>query len=372
MFSDGKMNFSPIIGGRPLDVISKDSYTNLIRLLKKLIGYTRTSSPNSKIVDFNTKYNSTSIRFIEVEQAHIGSDNLQQLIRRLIKYFSSQIISECDIVDIRNKNGLYELVSASNEQIHTKQLVVATGQKGSHFASIIANSFSVQTKNSVADIGIRLETKKEILEPLTNIQYDPKIYFDYGNYSVRTFCTNPGGDVILEKKNDYISINGYANSTNDTPYTNTALMCQITGLKDPKSYSENLCKKISKITNRKIAIQDISTILIKNSKSDFPVRLEYSFQDIDNLYPKDISKVLKETLRKLNSILGGNLQGYIYMPEIKLYNSTINIQKDTFQSSQKGLYFIGDCCGTIHGLTNACLSGLSFATNFINDIHHEM
>lgn len=366
LFSDGKFNFSPLIGGQPLEVISPRFFDKFVTKLKEILDLRCINVDQKGITTFNKKF--VDVNFLSIRQAHIGSDRLQEVIKNLIKGLEDKILINNEVIEIEKKENRYLVYCANGNKYLAQKIIIATGQKGSQFAVKIAEKFEIPVKTSCADIGVRLETKKEIFEPLTNLQYDPKIYFSFGNSQVRTFCTNSGGDVIVENKDSYVSVNGFANNENKTPYTNTALMNQISTIINPKEYSENLCRRISMRTNNKIAVQDIAEILGNDRFCDFAVRIPYEKRDVRKEYDAFIVEPIVKTLRKINEILNDQLCGYIYFPEIKLYNDTITIEKDSFKAiGNEEIYFLGDCSGIIHGLTNACLSGMSFAQNFITN-----
>lgn len=368
LFSDGKFNFSSSIGGNPLSLMNRDSYKSSIIEMKKLLRLKRTKEIGKKIEEFNNTYGKDNIKFLEIEQAHIGTDKLPSTIRNLVNDFSNKIKTKIEVLEIRHKDGHYYVYTNDDLIYKCKNLIISVGQKGADFSKKIAKKFSVKVIGNMVDIGVRLETKKSILDPITDIQYDPKIYFNYDNCSVRTFCTNPGGEVVIERKEDYVTCNGHANSDNENEYSNTALMCRLNNIEDPRKYTEDLCKKISKYTGNKMAVQNVSNLLGKPSKITIPIKMDHVFVKMEKMYSSELSTPIIKTLRKLDEILSGNLDGLIYFPETKLYNSIIDVEKDTFKclGNTPNLFMLGDCLGTIHGLTNACLSGFVFAKSFIS------
>ena len=56
----------------------------------------------------------------------------------------------------------------------------------------------------------------------------------------------------------------------------------------------------------------------------------------------------------------------LYGPEIKFYSNRIDIDKDTFESSIKGLYCLGDSSGWTRGLMMASAMGVIMARNLMN------
>mgnify|MGYP001565714379 CR=1 FL=1 len=367
LFSDGKLNFSPQIGGLPLKIMSSDRYQKWSEELKNLIPAKIVETDFSGIENFNKS--NKDINFLAIEQRHVGTDYLPAIVDRLIDGFEKNILTDVDVTDVTKKDFGFEIILADGRTLECEELVVATGQRGAAFAKKLAVKMGVNVSSVVADIGVRLETEKNMFKALIDLQYDPKIYFKFGNKpTVRTFCTNPGGDVIVENKGDYVTINGHASITDQTDFTNTALMCRIENLENPKEYTEKLCRRISSVTGNKIGVQDISE-LIDTKPCSFKIRIPYVKMDIREYYDSLAYEPIVETLKKLNKILDKKLEGYIYFPEVKLYNDHIDIKKDSLEAQgTKGLYFLGDCCGVIHGLTNACLAGQSFAHTYLENI----
>ncbi len=70
----------------------------------------------------------------------------------------------------------------------------------------------VESSNTV-DIGIRFELPDHVVEEINNEMYEFKVRLKAKTgYTVRTFCNNPSGKVVLENYDDFVTVNGHSNS----------------------------------------------------------------------------------------------------------------------------------------------------------------
>ena len=117
--------------------------------------------------------------------------------------------------DINDLKGTYEakyIKGSKTEKLHSKHVIVAPGRTGAKWVQELADKYEIPYTSQSIEIGVRVEVRKEILAPITNIIYDPTIFIKTNTYNdqIRTFCTNPGGFVAKENYNGYISVNGHA------------------------------------------------------------------------------------------------------------------------------------------------------------------
>ena len=55
--------------------------------------------------------------------------------------------------------------------------MVAPGREGNEWLSRVAPALGLHLAINPVDIGVRVELPAEVLEPLTNIVYEPKLYY---------------------------------------------------------------------------------------------------------------------------------------------------------------------------------------------------
>ena len=105
-------------------------------------------------------------------------------------------------------------------------LLAAPGRSGAYWFRDRAEELHIRHNFGPIDVGIRIELHRTLYDPVTDIVYDPKFIFTTARHGdrVRTFCTNPGGRVRVEKYGTFNLVNGDALSARKTANTNFALI----------------------------------------------------------------------------------------------------------------------------------------------------
>ena len=112
-------------------------------------------------------------------------------------------MQNADVLDIISKKKDSHVVVIDGKEkleLSCKNVVVAPGRTGAKWVQELADKYNIAYTSQSIEIGVRVEVRKEILEDITNIIYDPTIFIKTDTYTdeIRTFCTNPGGYVTKE------------------------------------------------------------------------------------------------------------------------------------------------------------------------------
>jgi len=358
LFLDGKLNFSTEIGGNILDVMNPWVISQIKRWFIKKYEikphYQRIKKikiPNGKCLTF--------------PQYHFGTENLPKLIKTISQGFRRRIICNTEVTSINKSKNIFSVTDSKRKIYLSRALIVATGQSNFDFVTKIAQYFKLKTESNEVSIGIRLEASNANLKKYFTIQYDPKLIFTVKQGEVRTFCSNPGGYVISEKKEGFTTANGHAQKNKKSNFSNLAILLKSR----EKNKLISMCKTISQKTKDRLIVQNTKDFLqnITTSKLIFPPQHTNCTiaQNIYSYLPTNIIAGLQEAIKSLLIIEPGLINSIFYFPEIKIFPSKIKVNKNTIESKVPNLYFIGDCCGYIHGLWNAILSGTSCGNNFL-------
>ena len=158
----------------------------------------------------------TGARLLLIKQKHLGSDKLPTYIKEFTDYLESygvEIYENANVVDIQSESkNKHKIIFEKGEEIESSKVVVAPGRTGAKWIQELSDKYSIPYTSQSIEIGVRVEVRKEILEDITNIIYDPTIFIKTDTYSdeIRTFCTNPGGFVAKENYYGYICVNGHS------------------------------------------------------------------------------------------------------------------------------------------------------------------
>lgn len=379
LFSDGKLNFHPKIGGNLTEfLLDKDiegKFKQLDRLLKMF-------GDKSEII-FDSKFNynlkkkaiKLGLKFIPIKQKHLGSENMVKIVKNIIKYLNkngTRILTEKKVVKINHKNNRIISINLSNgETIEGDIFIFSTGLATQEWLYKQINNLGIKSEKQSVHIGVRIEFDAKKYAPITDHVWDPKLFFysDAKKHNViRTYCTNPYGFVLSEKYKEFLAVNGHAEKKRTSQNTNFALMTEVklrTG--DNRKFGESFCKRIFKHAKNKPLIQRYNDFINNNptnkesiiSLKIKPTLLDVTPGNLNLVIPKFLNTNLRFAFKKLNGLIDNfcdeNL--LIYAPEIKFDTYKIKCRKD-FSTKINNLFIIGDGGGISRGLAHAAISGL--------------
>ena len=230
---------------------------------------------------------------------------------------------------------------------------------------------------------MRFECPAEIWEPITDQVYESKImYRSPKTRSVcRTFCMNPHGEVVAENTNGIVTVNGhsYDDPSLYTQNTNFALLVThkfTEPFKDSNLYGEHIAALTNMLAGG-VMVQRFGDLLEDRRTNQKRLRESFTRPTLDaspgNLalcMPKATLDTIIEMIFALDKLVPGtaNFGNLLYGTEVKFYNSRVEVDGH-FESKEKGLFFIGDCSGTTHSLSQASAEGVyvsRYISNLIN------
>lgn len=391
-FSDGKLNFIPKLGKSDLFKYMTESEANkLIDDTEKIFNK---FNMDSKIYPTNMEEAEKikkqiaiqGAKLLVIKQKHLGSDKLPEYIQNLTEYLQKnnvEIKENCDVIDINTeKNNINNITYKNNNKeitLKSKNVVIAPGRTGAKWIQEIADKYNIEYTSRSIEIGVRVETRKEILENITNIIYDPSIFIKTKTYGdeIRTFCTNPGGFVAKENYYGYICVNGHALKDIKSNNSNFAFINKI-NLTDPvtntREYGESIAKIANVLGDGKPIIQSLKD-LKKGRRSNWdrinkgfiePTLKDCVAGDLSLVLPHRIITNIIEGLETLDKIIPGinNDETLLYGPEIKFFSNEITTN-NKFKLEDKNIYFIGDGAGKAGNIVIAASNGLVAARDII-------
>ena len=384
-FSDGKLNFIPKLGKSDLTKYMSLSEANeLIDDTEKIFnkfGMDAEVYPSNikeaeeikKLVTIN------GAKLLLIKQKHLGSDNLPKHIDGICDYLvdNGVILKEQSRVSdiIKLDNNQYEVLYEEKgkcKSIKTKYVVVAPGRTGAKWVQEYATNHNVTYLSQSIEIGVRVEVRKEILEPICNVIYDPTIFIKTKTYGdeIRTFCTNPGGYVTKENYYGYICVNGHALKNKKSDNSNFAFISKVT-LTEPvtntREYGESIAKIANVLGDSKPIIQSLKD-LRRARRSEWhrlnkgfiePTLKDCVAGDLALVLPHRIVTNILEGLETLDKIIPGvnNDDTLLYGPEIKFFSNEIETN-NKFKLENDNIYFVGDGSGKAGNIVTAAATGL--------------
>lgn len=390
-FSDGKLNFIPKLGKSDLfKYMSQSEAYKLIDDTEEIFTKFNMDSdiyPSNmnEAEEIKKEVAKTGARLLLIKQKHLGSDKLPAYIKDFTDYLENKgvtILENHNVLDIVSKSKTeHELVIEGKESLTAKKVVVAPGRTGAKWVQELADKYNIPYTSQSIEIGVRVEVRKEILQDITDVIYDPTIFIKTDTYTdeIRTFCTNPGGFVAKENYYGYICVNGHSLKDIKSSNSNFAFISKV-GLTEPATntrlYGENIARIANLLGDSKPIIQSLRD-LKKGRRSEWK-RLNKSFieptlkdcvaGDLSLVLPHRIITNILEGLEKLDKIIPGvnNDETLLYGPEIKFFSNEIDTNNN-FKLENYDIYFVGDGAGKAGNIVTAAATGLVAARDILKD-----
>ncbi len=394
-FSDGKLNFIPKLGKSDLfKYMGKSEAYQLIDDTEKIFNKFKMDSeiyPTNMDEAIKIKHDIAKLGadLLIIKQKHLGSDKLPSYIIEFCNYLEkigAELFEHTDVLDIiKEKKNLYKIIYKEGritKEVHSKYVVVAPGRTGAKWIQELADKYNIPYVSQSIEIGVRVEVRKEILEDITSVIYDPTIFIKTDTYGdeIRTFCTNPGGFVTKENYEGYICVNGHSLKEIKSNNSNFAFISKIS-LTHPTTNTRLYGESIARIANvlgaGKPIIQSLKD-LKKGRRSEWH-RLDKGFVeptlkdcvagDLSLVLPHRIIVNILEGLEKLDKIIPGvnNDETLLYGPEIKFFSNEITTDNN-MKIENENIYFVGDGAGKAGNIVTAAATGLIASRDILKKI----
>ncbi len=394
-FSDGKLNFIPKLGKSDLfKYMSREEAWNLIDYTEEIFNKFHMDSKvyptNMKEADaIKEKIAKCGAELLVIKQKHLGSDHLPEYIIEFTNYLADHgvtIMENTKCIDIKSKKeDDHEIILEDKEgirSIYSSYVVVAPGRTGAKWVQSLADHYHIPYISQSIEIGVRVEVRKEILEEITSVIYDPTIFIQTKTYDdqIRTFCTNPGGFVAKENYYGYICVNGHALKDKKSANSNFAFISRV-NLTEPitntREYGEAIAKIANTLGGGKPIVQTLKDL--KRGRRSTKERIQKGFVEptLKDVVAGDLALVLPhriitniiEGLEVLDKIIPGvnNGETLLYGPEIKFFSNEI-MTDNNMKLEGFNLYFVGDGAGKAGNIVAAAATGLIAAKDILKQI----
>ena len=337
-------------------------------------------------LDIRKKVAIAGARLLIIKQKHLGSDHLPEYIEGICNYLKKngvELLEKANVIDIKTEDVDKHFVTyqkgGKNYKISGSNVIVAPGRTGAKWVQELADRYNISYLSQSIEIGVRVEVRRDIMEDITNIIYDPTIFIKTDTYGdeIRTFCTNPGGFVAKENYYGYICVNGHALKDIKSNNTNFAFISKV-NLTEPvtntRLYGESIARIANVLGDGKPIIQSLKDL--RNGRRSEWHRLKKGFieptlkdcvaGDLALVMPHRIITNILEGLEKLDKIIPGvnNDDTLLYGPEIKFFSNEIETD-DKFKLKDANAYFIGDGAGKAGNIVTAAATGLVSARDIL-------
>ena len=254
---------------------------------------------------------------------------------------------------------------------------LSVGREGSKWLAEILERRGVKMSQTQVDIGVRVEVPNLVMEEINDNLYEGKfLYQTKSGNTVRTFCSNPGGHVVVENYEGVVNVNGhsYGDPKLSSRYTNFALLVSH-HFSEPFKAPNEYAKKVSSLANQLacggVLVQRFGDLCL--GRRSTPKRIQEGFvrPTLSEAVPGDLSLCLPhrtmeaiiEMINVLDKVTPGIATEHtlLYGVEAKYYSAHPDITNNLEVVGIKNLYVGGDGAGLTRGLAQAGASGVLIA-----------
>ncbi|MGN0485468.1 MAG: NAD(P)/FAD-dependent oxidoreductase [Lachnospiraceae bacterium] len=391
-FSDGKLSLSSDVGGHLPEILGYDEANQLIKESDAI--YLKFGADaqvygvgkEKEIREIRRKAIMANLKLVECPIRHLGTEEGYKIYAKLQKDLLEsgvEIRFDTMVEQIILENGKAIGVELDGgEKVFGEEIIAAVGREGADWFAHICKQIGVETQNGTVDVGVRVEVRDEVMDFLNKNLYEAKLIYHTPTFDdkVRTFCTNPSGEVATEYYDNGLAVvNGHAYKSKamKTHNTNFALLVSknfTKPFKSPIEYGKKIAQLSNMLCDGKIMVQTFGDFrrgrrtteerLCRNNL--IPTLKDAVPGDLSLALPHRIMVDLEEMILALDKVTPGiaSDETLLYGVEVKFYSNKVVVNRD-FETNIPHLYAIGDGASVTRGLQQASANGLSVARSIL-------
>jgi len=382
-FSDGKLTLSPIVGGHLADILGQERAQALIDEVDAAFVRFGATGPvhvgdRDAVEQLEKRATLAGLRLVSYPIRHTGTDRSGAILRAMRDELLERGVDirlRTEVAHILIEEGRSVGVETSDgERIGARYIVVAPGREGADWLKERAQELHLSLERNPVDLGARVEVPAEVLAPVTDLVYEPKLYYYSRRFDdkVRTFCVCPYGEVVTEYAGDVMTVNGHSYVDQRSPNTNFAILVSknfTEPFREPIAYGKHIAR-LANLLGDGIIVQRLGDL--RQGRRSTPKRLARSIvtPTLKDATPGDLGLVLPyrywvnilEMLDAMDNFVPGvaSDRTLLYGVELKLYSSRLELTEE-LETQVENLFAAGDGAGVTRGLVQAAASGLVVA-----------
>ena len=395
-FSDGKLSLSPDVGGNLPEILGYEKTAELIHESDEIylkFGADRNVYGVDKqdvIREIRRRAIGANLKLVECPIRHLGTEEGYKIYAKLQKHLmdeGAELIFNTMVEEILVEDGKAVGVRTDKGDVYYgSEVVSAVGREGADWFKDKCEDVGIETTPGTVDVGVRVEVRDEVMQYLNDNLYEAKLIYHTPTFDdkVRTFCTNPSGEVATEYYEGGLAVvNGHAYKAKDhkTHNTNFAILVSknfTKPFKTPIEYGKQIAQLSNMLCGGRILVQTFGDFkrgrrtteerLCRNNL--IPTLKDAVPGDLSLVFPHRIMVDIEEMLEALDKITPGiaSDETLLYGVEVKFYSNRVIVNSD-FETSIKGLRAIGDGAGVTRGLQQASANGISVARSILKGMN---
>ena len=388
-YSDGKFNITTEFGGWLTDYIDPDELLRIIDYVDKInlsFGATEvlTNPDTPKVREIERRAMSVGVKLLRSKVRHLGTEENIKILSRIYESMKDKVEMRFSerVIDIVVENGQIKGVKLeNNEVLEANYVVLGVGREGSKWLNELFDKYKIPMSQTQVDIGVRVECPNMVMEEINENLYEGKfLYKTSVGSTVRTFCSNPGGHVVVENYEGVMNVNGhsYNDSSLSSGNTNFALLVSHhfeEPFKKPNEYALKVSSLANQLACGSVIIQKYGDIklgrrsTVKRIAEGFvrPTLKEAVPGDLALCLPYKTMRSIIEMIEVLDKITPGIATEHtlLYGVEAKYYSAHPQMSNELEVEGIKNLYVAGDGAGLTRGLAQASACGIYIARNIL-------
>ena len=395
-FSDGKLSLSPDVGGNLPEILGYDETVKLIHESDEI--YLKFGADQNvygidkkkEIREIRKSAINANLKLVECPIRHLGTEEGYKIYQKLQEYLEEKNVNllfntMVDKILLKDGNA-YGICTHDGNEYYADHIVCAVGREGADWFSSKCEEIGIETTPGTVDVGVRVEVRDEVMQFLNENLYEAKLIYHTKTFDdkVRTFCTNPSGEVATEYYEGGLAVvNGHAYKSKDFKTNNTNFAILVSKnftkpFKSPIEYGKRIAQLSNMLCGDKILVQTYGDLkrgrrtteerLCRNNI--MPTLVDAVPGDLSLVFPHRIMVDIEEMLEALDKVTPGiaSDETLLYGVEVKFYSNRVVVNKN-FETSIQGLYAIGDGAGVTRGLQQASANGLCVARSILSSMN---
>ena len=393
-FSDGKLSLSPDVGGNLPQLLGYDAAAQLMKDSDDIYlefgadDHVYGMNSEEEIREIRRRAIEANLHLIECPIRHLGTEEGYKIYGKIQDYLLNHGVElrfNTMIEDLVIEDGaLQGVVTDFGETLSARETIAAVGREGADWFSRMCVEHGIDAVSGQVDVGVRVEVSDDVLAHMNESLYEAKLIYYTPTFDdkVRTFCTNPSGEVASEYYDDGLAVvNGHAYKSEElkTRNTNFALLVSKTFTRpfhEPIEYGKHIARLSNMLSDGRILVQRYGDLkrgrrtnaerLYRNSLR--PTLTDAEPGDLSLVFPHRILVDIIEMVEALDIVAPGlaSDETLLYGVEVKFYSNKVIVDAD-FNTSVKGLRAIGDGASVTRGLQQASANGLAVARSILAD-----
>ena len=388
-YSDGKFNITTEFGGWLTDYISPEELIDIIHYVDDInlsFGATKvlTNPETEKVKEIERRAMSVGVKLLRSKVRHLGTEENIKILSRIYDHLSKKIdMRFCTkVVDIVLKdNNIQGVKLEDGEIVEGKYVVLCVGREGSKWLNELFDRYQIPQSQTQVDIGVRVECPNIVMEEINQNLYEGKFLYKTSiGSSVRTFCSNPGGHVVMENYEGVVNVNGHSYNDSKLSSNNTNFALLVSHhfeepFKKPNEYALKVSSLANQLACGSVIVQKYGDIKLGRRSTKKRIEEGFTRPTLKEAVPGDLALALPyktmrsiiEMIEVLDKITPGIATEHtlLYGVEAKYYSAHPDMTNELEVKGISNLYVAGDGAGLTRGLAQASACGVYIARNII-------